>query len=116
MAGAAVIAPYNAIDSDARKISARRLARAFGAVERGFGVRGTIEFMRVTTGKVIESKVVVEGLSLEEGALVTVLARESEETFLLTPEDEAELLLSIKEADRGEMFSAEEVLDSLPRC
>ncbi len=70
--------------------------------------------MRVTTGKVIEGKVVVEGLPLEEGTLVTVLARESEETFLLTPGEEAELLLSIEEADRGETFSAEEVLESLP--
>jgi hypothetical protein len=70
--------------------------------------------VRVTTGKVIEGKVVVEGLPLEEGALVTVPARESEETFLLTPEEEAELLLSIEEADRGETFSPEEVLDSLP--
>jgi len=70
--------------------------------------------MRVTTGKVVEGKVVVEGLPLEEKTIVTVLARESEETFRLTPEEEAELLLSIEEADRGETFSAEEVLDSLP--
>ncbi len=70
--------------------------------------------MRVTTGKVIEGKVVVEGLPLEEGATVTVLARDSEETFHLTPEEEAELLRSIEEADRGETFSAEEVLASLP--
>jgi hypothetical protein len=70
--------------------------------------------MRITTGKVVEGKVVVEGLPLQEGALVTVLARESEETFLLTPDEEAELLLSIEEADRGETFSAEEVLDGLP--
>jgi len=70
--------------------------------------------MRVTTGKVIEGKVVVEGLALEEGAVVTVLARESEETFRLSPEDEAELLLSMEEADRGETVSLEEVLDTLP--
>ena len=56
----------------------------------------------------------MEGLPLEDGALVTVLARESDETFLFTPEEEAELLLSIEDAGRGETFSAEEVLDSLP--
>jgi hypothetical protein len=70
--------------------------------------------MRVTTGKVIEGKVVVEGSPLEEGAVVTVLAREAEETFRLTPEEEAELLLSIEEADRGETVSLEEVLAKLP--
>jgi hypothetical protein len=70
--------------------------------------------MRVTTGKIIEGKVVLEGLPLEEGVLFTVFARESGETFLLTPKEEAELLLSIEEADRGKTFSAEDVLDSLP--
>lgn len=70
--------------------------------------------MRVATGKVVEGKVVVEGLPLKEGTRVTVLARESEETFLLAPDEEAELLLSIEEADRGETFSAGEVHESLP--
>ena len=70
--------------------------------------------MRVTTGKVIGGKVVVEGLPLEEGAIVTMLARESEETFRLSPEEEAELLLSIEEADRGETVSLEDVLEKLP--
>src|SRR6266496_19749 len=76
--------------------------------------RSNIAPMRVTTGKVIEGKVVVEGLPLEEGAVVTVLAREAEETFRLSPEEEAELLLSIEEADRGETVSLEEVLEKLP--
>ena len=70
--------------------------------------------MRVSTGKVVEGKVVVEGLPLEEGAVVTVLARESDETFRLSPEEEEELLLSIEEADRGETVSLEEVLAKLP--
>jgi len=71
--------------------------------------------MKVATGKVVEGKVVVEGVTLEEGSVVTILAREAEETFELTPEEEAELLLSIAEADRGETVSGEEVLKSLPR-
>jgi len=71
--------------------------------------------MKVATGKVVEGKVVVEGDTLEEGSVVTVLAREAEGTFELTPEEEAELLLSIAEADRGETVSGEEVLKSLPR-
>lgn len=71
--------------------------------------------MKVATGKVVEGKVVVEGVTLEEGSVVTVLAREGEETFELTPEEEAELLLAIGEADRGETVSGEEVLKGLPR-
>jgi hypothetical protein len=71
--------------------------------------------MKVATGKVVEGKVVVEGVILEEGSVVTVLTRDAEGTFELTPEEEAELLLSIAEADRGETVSGEEVLESLPR-
>ncbi len=70
--------------------------------------------MRISTGKVIEGKVVVEGLPLEEGSVATVLARESSERFHLTAEEEAELLLSIGEADRGETVSLEEALTGLP--
>lgn len=85
-----------------------------GAHQHRVAERSNIAPMRVTTGKVIEGKVVVEGLPLEEGAVVTVLARESEETFRLSPEEEAELLLSMEEADRGETVSLEEVLEKLP--
>jgi hypothetical protein len=35
--------------------------------------------------------------------------------FTLSPEEEGELLLSIAEADRGEMLPAEEVLERLAR-
>jgi len=71
--------------------------------------------MKVATGKVVEGKVVVEGVTLEEGSVVTVLSREGAATFEFTPEEEAEILLSIGEADRGETVSGEEVLESLPR-
>ena len=71
--------------------------------------------MRIATGKVVDGKVVVEGAPLEEGASVTVLSRDEESGFTLSPEEEAELLLSIAEADRGEMVSAEEVLERLRR-
>jgi hypothetical protein len=69
--------------------------------------------MKIATGKVIGGKVVVDGVALEEGSRVTVLAREAEETFELTPDEENELLLSIAEADRGDTLSLEEVLDGL---
>jgi hypothetical protein len=69
--------------------------------------------MKIATGKVVGGKVVVDGEPLEEGASVTVLARDAENGFTLSPEEEAEILLSIAEADRGEMISAEEVLAKL---
>jgi hypothetical protein len=71
--------------------------------------------MKIAIGKVVGGKVVLEGVTLEEGASVTVLARDDEHGFSLTPEEEAELLLSIAEADRGETVSAEEVLAKLAR-
>jgi len=71
--------------------------------------------MKLATGVVVGGKVVVEGLPLAEGTRVTVLAREPEESFDLTPDEETELLLSIGEADRGETLSAEEVLEGLRR-
>jgi len=69
--------------------------------------------MKIATGRVVGGKVVVEGASLEEGSSVTVLARDDENGFTLSPEEEAELLLSIAEADRDETISAEELLARL---
>jgi hypothetical protein len=71
--------------------------------------------MKVATGKVVGGKVVLDGVSLEEGTSVTVLAKDDEVGFALTPEQEENLLLSIAEADRGETVSAEEVLARLAR-
>ena len=69
--------------------------------------------MKMAIGKVVGGKVVVEGVSLQEGASVTVLSRDDEGGVDLTPEQERELLLSIAEADRGETVPAEEVLTKL---
>lgn len=66
--------------------------------------------MRVTSGRVVAGHILVEGEPLPEGALVTVLARELDESFELDPAAQAELLLSLAEADRGELISAEDVL------
>jgi hypothetical protein len=71
--------------------------------------------MKLATGKVVGGMVVVEGIPLEEGSRVTVLAREGSERFELTSDEENELLLSIAEADRGDALSADEVLESLRR-
>lgn len=71
--------------------------------------------MKIATGKVVDGKVVLEGVTLEEGSSVTVLAKDEEGGITLTPEEEAEILLAIAEADRGETVSAEEVLAKLAR-
>jgi hypothetical protein len=71
--------------------------------------------MRIATGKVVDGRVVVEGVALDEGATVTVLAREDDESFELSPQQEAELLASIGEAERGEFLSAQELLQNLRR-
>ncbi len=71
--------------------------------------------MQLATGTVVGGKVVVVGDPLPEGAVVTILAREADETFEVPPELEAELLESIAQADRGETISAEEMLERLRR-
>jgi hypothetical protein len=42
--------------------------------------------MQLATGTVVGGKVVVEGDPLPEGTVVTILARESDETFEVPPE------------------------------
>ena len=71
--------------------------------------------MKIATGKVVDGKVVLYDVTLEEGTSVTVLARDEEGGFTMTPDEEAELLLAIAEADRGETVPAEEVLSKLAR-
>jgi hypothetical protein len=71
--------------------------------------------MQVATGIVVGGKVIVEGLDLAEGETVTVLTQESEQEVHLSPEEEAELLEAIAEADRGETISAEELFARLDR-
>ena len=69
--------------------------------------------MRVTTGKVVSGKVVVEGEPLAEGATVTVLAPEAQPTFELGPNEEAELLEAIDQVRRGEVVDGDELLNEL---
>jgi hypothetical protein len=71
--------------------------------------------MQLATGTVVGGKIVVQGEPLPDGTVVTILARESNETFEVPPELEAELLESIAEAERGETVSAEELLQRLRR-
>jgi hypothetical protein len=71
--------------------------------------------MKIATGTVVDGKVIVEGAALKEGATVTVLVREDQETFELSPEDETELLESLAEIERGEFVSGASKPPSLRR-
>ena len=71
--------------------------------------------MRVATGTVVDGKVIVEGLHLAEGQLVTVLTREADEEVHLSAEDEADILEAIAQADRGDTISAVELIARLDR-
>jgi hypothetical protein len=71
--------------------------------------------MQVASGTIVDGKVVVEGLSLPDGTPVTVIARGDEAVVKLTPEEEAELLTALDEADREEGISAEKLFERLRR-
>ena len=71
--------------------------------------------MQMATGTVVNGKVVVDGDPLPEGAVVTILAREADETFEVPPELEDALQESIAQADRGETISADELIERLRR-
>jgi len=70
--------------------------------------------MQVTSGTVVDGKVVVEGASLPEGAVVAVLSRGADEGFRLSSAQEDELLAAIAEIERGDFVGLEELLAALP--
>ncbi|MEA2240114.1 MAG: hypothetical protein QOC81_4838 [Thermoanaerobaculia bacterium] len=65
--------------------------------------------MKIASGKVVHGQIVYEG-ELPEGADITLIAREDEETFEVSPELRAVLLESIAQCERGETISADELL------
>lgn len=65
--------------------------------------------MQIASGKVVNGQVVFE-TELPEGATVTLLALDGEETFQVDAELEALLLESIAQGERGETISGEELL------
>ena len=71
--------------------------------------------MKVATGRVIGGKVVLEGEPLAEGSVVTVVAREEDEPFEVSPEQEKALIAAIAQAERGEVISWEELRERLRR-
>jgi hypothetical protein len=72
--------------------------------------------MQVVSGPIVEGKVVVNGdLSLPDGTAVTVLAHSDEAVVTLPPEELAELLAALDEADREEGVSPEELFARMRR-
>ncbi|MEK6373114.1 MAG: hypothetical protein AABO58_10495 [Acidobacteriota bacterium] len=65
--------------------------------------------MRIASGKVVHGQIVYEG-ELPEGAEVTLLAEDHEETFEVTDELKRVLLQSIAQCERGETISAEDLI------
>lgn len=70
--------------------------------------------MQVATGTVVNGKIVLEGVPLAEGAVVTVVSRGADESFSLTTSQEDELIAAMAEIERGEYVSLENLLRSLP--
>lgn len=71
--------------------------------------------MHVATGTVVDGKIVVEGLTLPEGTVVTVLTPNDEPSVRLPAALEKELLEALDEADREEGGAGPEFFDSLRR-
>jgi len=71
--------------------------------------------MQIATGTVVNGRVVVEGVPLQEGSLVAVLARGADEPFHLTAAEEDELLAAMAEIERGELVTLKQLLADLPK-
>jgi hypothetical protein len=71
--------------------------------------------MLITTAKVNNGVIQIDGQDLPDGTTVTLLANEGDETFELDAAQEAELLAAIAEAERGELVSASELLGQIRR-
>jgi hypothetical protein len=70
--------------------------------------------MLISTGQVHNGAIEVDN-AFPEGSKVTILGHEDDETFEVNAEEEAKLLAAIAEADRGDVFSASQVLDELQK-
>ena len=72
--------------------------------------------MRLTTGIVRRGTVELDDdKDLPDGTPVTVIAPEGDETFELSPAEEAKLLAAIREVELGHVQSGAEVLRKIRR-
>jgi hypothetical protein len=79
------------------------MARTFSTASLGVTGRTASDeechpIMGIATGTVVAGKVVVEGMDVPEGSVVTRFTPEPDEQVCLTTEEEAELLEAIAEA------------------
>lgn len=72
-------------------------------------------FVRVASGRIIHGRVELNETELPEGAAVTVLFQDGDETFSVDTETKKMLLESIAQCERGETVPLEQVLDELRR-
>jgi hypothetical protein len=78
--------------------------------------RGYTMLMQVFTARVRGGAIVPEdGVTLPEGATVTVIADAETEAFETTPEEERRLLDAIAGVERGETVRAADLLERLRR-
>ena len=68
--------------------------------------------MVIASGKVVGGRVELDG-ALPEGASVTVLAREGDETFEADPDTERMLLDAMAQCERGETIPLTQLLSEL---
>ena len=68
--------------------------------------------MRIAPGKVVDGRVELDA-ELPEGASVTVLALEGDETFEADPETEEMLLKAMAQSRRGQVTSLKDVLSEM---
>ena len=68
--------------------------------------------MQIASGRVVDGRVVID-VELPEGAEVTLLALDGEETFEVDAELEAVLLESMAQGKRGETISADALLSEM---
>lgn len=97
-----------------RKAGAFKLPAVSFRLRRSQVARYTFT-MRIASGIIVDGKVVVEGLTLPEGTVVTILARGDEAAVRLPHQLEAELLDALDEADQEEGVSADELFERLRR-
>ncbi len=74
--------------------------------------------MVITSGKVVAGQIILDGDPLPDGAVVTVLSREGDETFTLDAAAEASALLTVEyleaRGQRGSRASFDRILSRVP--
>ena len=68
--------------------------------------------MQMASGKVVDGRVELDG-ELPEGASVTVIARDGDETFEADPATEQMLLTAIAQCERGDTIPMTQLLSEL---